>query len=66
MIELFDREDISRSDFFDYCEDVCGRGQCDYWIHWEDFRDEKACDRYGFNGLLFSSEFPNSELNDDR
>ena len=45
---------ISESEYFDYCEDVCGRGRCDN-IKQKDFRDEKACDRYGFNGLLFSS-----------
>ena len=64
MIEIFDRERIRRDDYIGWCEELCGPGRCDN-LDRKDFRDEKACDRYGFNGLLFSLKFPSSELNND-
>ena len=58
------RVEMNRDQHFELCEMVCameGQGGSCNRIRSEDLINHKACDRYGFNGLSFSPELPNSD-----
>ena len=58
------RVEMNRDQHFELCEMVCameGQGGSCNRIRSEDLINHEACDRYGFNGLSFSPELPNSD-----
>ena len=62
--ESFEEDGMSRDQYSDLCEMICameGQGGSCNRIRSEDLINHEACDRYGFNGLSFSPELPNSD-----